>query len=117
MSVVADVLVGLVALIHVYILVLEMFRWTAPRTRAGFGTTAEFAEATRVLAANQGLYNGFLALALVWGLVAEEFQLTLYGLVCVIVAGLYGAATATRRILLVQVLPGGLALVALLLAR
>ena len=120
MTVVADVLVGLVALIHVYILVLEMFLWTAPRTRAGFGITAEFAESSKALAANQGLYNGFLAAALVWGLVASDptgFQLKLYGLVCVIVAGLYGAATASKRILLVQVLPGGLALIALLLAR
>ncbi|HEX6352852.1 DUF1304 domain-containing protein [Actinophytocola sp.] len=117
MTAVADVLVGLVALIHVYILVLEMFLWTAPRTRAAFGTTAEFAEASRTLAANQGLYNGFLAAALVWGLVAANFQLTLYGLVCVIVAGLYGAATASRRILFVQVLPGALALIAVLLAR
>ncbi|MFL6122150.1 DUF1304 domain-containing protein [Actinophytocola sp.] len=117
MTVVADVLVGLVALIHVYILVLEMFLWTAPRTRASFGTTAELAEATRTLAANQGLYNGFLAAALVWGLIADDFQLTLFGLACVIIAGLYGAATATKRILLVQVLPGVLALAALLLAR
>jgi putative membrane protein len=120
MAVVADVLVGLVALIHVYILVLEMFQWTAPRTRAAFGTTAEFAEESRTLAANQGLYNGFLALALVWGLLASDptgFQLKLYGVVCVIVAGLYGAATASKRILFVQVLPGGLAMLALLLAR
>jgi putative membrane protein len=118
-TVVADILVGLVALIHSYILVLEMFLWTTPRARAGFGTTAEFAEATKSLAANQGLYNGFLAAALVWGLVAPGtvgFQLQLYGLACVIVAGLYGAATATKRILLVQVLPGALALIALLLA-
>jgi putative membrane protein len=120
MTVVADVLVGLVALIHVYILVLEMFLWTAPRTRAGFGITAEFAESSKALAANQGLYNGFLAAALVWGLIVSDptgFQLKLYGVLCVIVAGLYGAATASKRILLVQVLPGGLALVALLLAR
>jgi putative membrane protein len=119
-TIVADVLVGLVALIHVYILVLEMFLWTAPRTRAAFGLTAEFAEESKPLAANQGLYNGFLALALVWGLVATDptgFQLTLYGLVCVIVAGLYGAATATKRILFVQVVPGVLALAAVLLAR
>jgi putative membrane protein len=116
-TVVADVLVGLVALIHVYILVLEMFLWTAPRTRAGFGMTAELAESTRTLAANQGLYNGFLAAALVWGLVADDFQLTLFGLVCVVVAGLYGGVTATKRILLVQALPAALALVALLLAR
>jgi putative membrane protein len=120
MTVVADVLVGLVALLHVYILVLEMFLWTAPRTRAGFGTTAEFAESTRTLAANQGLYNGFLALALAWGLITSDptgFQLKLYGLTCVIIAGLYGAATASKRILLDQVLPGALALGALLLAR
>ncbi|MGW3959824.1 DUF1304 domain-containing protein [Amycolatopsis sp. NPDC005003] len=117
MTIVADILVGLVALIHVYILVLEMFLWTSPRARAGFGTTKEFAEETKTLAANQGLYNGFLALALVWGLVAGEFQLQLYGLVCVIIAGLYGAATASKRILFVQVVPGALALIALLLAR
>lgn len=120
MTVVADVLVGLVALLHVYILVLEMFLWTAPRTRAGFGTTAEFAEQTKVLAANQGLYNGFLAAALVWGLIASDptgFQLKFYGLACVIVAGLYGAATASKRILFVQVVPGAIALIALVLAR
>jgi putative membrane protein len=117
MSVIAIVAVVLIALLHVYILVLEMFLWTAPRTRAGFGLTAEFAAETKALAANQGLYNGFLAAALVWGLVADDFQLTLYGLVCVIVAGLYGAATATKRILFVQVLPGALALIALLIAR
>jgi putative membrane protein len=115
-KVVADVLIGLVALIHVYILVLEMFLWTAPRTRAGFGMTAELAESTKVLAANQGLYNGFLAAALAWGLIANDFQLELYGLACVVVAGLYGAATATKRILFVQVLPGALALIALLIA-
>ena len=117
MNIVADVLIALVALIHVYIMVLEMLLWTAPRTRAGFGTTAEFAEETKTLAANQGLYNGFLALALIWGLIAGQFQLQLYGIVCVIIAGLYGAVTATKRILFVQVLPGTLALIALLLAR
>ncbi|MCR6488177.1 DUF1304 domain-containing protein [Amycolatopsis sp. OK19-0408] len=120
MRIVADVLVGLVALIHVYIVVLEMFLWTTPRARAAFGTTEEFAKESAPLAANQGLYNGFLALALVWGLIASDptgFQLKLYGVVCVIVAGLYGAATANKRILFVQVLPGTLALIALLLAR
>ena len=119
MTIVADVLVGLVALIHVYIVVLEMFLWTTPRARAAFGTTPEFAEESKVLAANQGLYNGFLAAALVWGLIAPDpagFQLKLYGLACVIVAGLYGAATASKRILFVQVLPGALALVAVLVA-
>ncbi len=120
MKIVADVLIGLVALIHVYIVVLEMFLWTTPRARAAFGTTEEFAEESAVMAGNQGLYNGFLALALVWGLIATDptgFQLKLYGIVCVIVAGLYGAATASKRILFVQVLPGTLALIALLLAR
>ncbi|MGK3207408.1 DUF1304 domain-containing protein [Amycolatopsis sp. MEPSY49] len=117
MTIVADVLIGLVALIHFYIVVLEMFLWTTPRARAAFGTTPEFAEESKTLAANQGLYNGFLALALVWGLVADQYQLQLYGLVCVIIAGLYGAATASKRILFVQVLPGALALIALLIAR
>jgi putative membrane protein len=118
-TIAADILVGLVALIHVYILVLEMFLWTTPRARAAFGTTPEFAQESKVLAANQGLYNGFLALALVWGLIATDptgYQLKLYGLACVIIAGLYGAATASKRILYVQVLPAALALVALLLA-
>ncbi|HEY2064180.1 MAG TPA: DUF1304 domain-containing protein [Amycolatopsis sp.] len=120
MTVVANILVGLVALIHVYIVILEMFLWTSPRARAAFGTTEAFAQESKALAANQGLYNGFLAAALVWGLIATDptgFQLKLYGLACVIVAGLYGAATASKRILLVQVLPAALALVFLLLAR
>jgi putative membrane protein len=119
-KIVADVLVGLVALIHVYIVVLEMVLWTTPRARAAFGTTEEFAKESAPLAANQGLYNGFLALALVWGLIASDptgFQLKLYGIVCVIVAGLYGAATANKRILFVQVVPGVLTLIALLLSR
>ena len=118
-AVVASILVGLVALIHVYIVVLEMVLWRTPRVRAVFGTTEEFAEQTATLAANQGLYNGFLAAALIWGLVAADpagYQFKLYGLICVIAAGLYGAATASRRILFVQVLPGALALIAVLLA-
>ncbi|WP_433044942.1 DUF1304 domain-containing protein [Dactylosporangium sp. CS-033363] len=116
MKVVADVLVGIVALLHLYFLVLEMFLWTAPRTRAAFGTTAEFAEASKALAANQGLYNGFLVAGLVYGLVADNLAFQVFFLICVIVAGIYGAATASRRILLVQALPGALALAAVLLA-
>ncbi len=119
MNIVALVLVGLVAALHAYFLVLEMFLWTAPRTRAAFGTTAEFAEASKALAANQGLYNGFLAAGLVYGMIAADpvgFALRVFFLVCVIVAGLYGAATASRRILLVQALPGALALAAVLIA-
>lgn len=120
MNIVANILVGVVALIHVYIVVLEMFLWKTPRARASFGMTAEYAEQTAALAANQGLYNGFLAAALVWGLIATDptgFQLKLYGLACVIVAGLYGAATANKRILFVQVVPGVITLAAVLVAR
>jgi putative membrane protein len=120
MTVVATVLTALVALVHVYIVVLEMALWTTPRGRAAFGTTAEFAAETRVLAANQGLYNGFLVAALVLGLVGpvdHRSAFAVFGLACVVVAGLYGAATVSRRILWVQALPGALALAAQLLAR
>lgn len=119
MNIVALVLVGLVAALHAYFLVLEMFLWTAPRTRAAFGTTTEFAQASKALAANQGLYNGFLAAGLVYGMLAGDpvgFAMRVFFLVCVIVAGVYGAATASRRILLVQALPGALALAAVVIA-
>ena len=112
---VANVFVALIALLHVYILVLEMFLWTTPRGRKAFGTTKEFAEASKVLAANQGLYNGFLAAGLAWGLVlgAEGHGVKLFFLGCILVAGLYGAATANRRILFIQAIPAaiGIALV------
>ena len=119
MTAVATVLVALVALIHVYIVVLEMALWETPRGRAAFGTTPEFAAETRTLAGNQGLYNGFLVAALVLGLVGpaeHRFAFAVFGLSCVVVAGLYGAATVSRRILLVQALPAALALVAVILA-
>ncbi|WP_328469167.1 DUF1304 domain-containing protein [Actinoplanes sp. NBC_00393] len=116
MIIIANVLVALVALIHAYILVLEMFLWTSARGRAAFGLTAEFAEQTKVLAANQGLYNGFLAAGLIWGLVADDQAAKIFFLVCVAVAGAYGAATASRRILFVQTVPAVLALGAVLLA-
>ncbi len=112
MNALAAVLVGLVALIHVYIVVLEMFLWTKPQGRAAFGTTQEFAEESRTLAANQGLYNGFLVAGLVWGLLVEGEDFTVFFLLCVVVAGIYGAVTVSRRILLVQALPALLALVA-----
>jgi putative membrane protein len=115
MLIVADVLVALVALIHAYILVMEMFLWNTPRTRAAFGLTAEFAEQTKALAANQGLYNGFLAAGLIWGLLGSR-PAEIFFLCCVIVAGIYGAVTATKRILFVQVVPGALALLFVLLA-
>ena len=115
-EIVANVLVGLVAALHAYFLVLEMFLWTKPLGIKTFGNTREFAEASKVLAANQGLYNGFLVAGLVWGLVADKTDVTAFFLACVIVAGLYGAATVSRRILVVQAVPAALALVAVLIA-
>ena len=120
MSITATVAVLLIAALHLYILVLEMFLWTTPRARGAFGTTAEFAQASKALAANQGLYNGFLAAGLVWGAVASDpvgFQAKVFFLVCVAVAGLYGAATASRRILFVQTVPALVALALVLAAR
>lgn len=113
---IANVLVGLVALIHLYIVVLEMFLWDKPTGRRVFGTTAEFASASKVLAANQGLYNGFLAAGLIWGLAmglaGQPVQLFFLG--CVIVAGLYGALTVGIKILFVQTVPAALAVAAIL---
>jgi putative membrane protein len=120
MSVVAAGLVALVALIHAYILVLEMFLWRTPRGRQAFGTTQEQAETMATLAANQGLYNGFLAAGLGISLILPEPTATyfkVFFLGCVIVAGLYGGMTVSRRILVVQALPAAIALVAVLLAR
>lgn len=119
MSVVARVVIGLVALLHAYFLVLEMFLWDKPAGLRAFGQTPASAAATKVLAANQGLYNGFLAAGLIWGLLAADpvgFQVTVFFLACVIVAGLYGAATVSRRILVVQALPAAIALAAVLYA-
>ena len=120
MSIVAGVLVGLVAALHAYFLVLEMFLWTTPTGRRVFNNDAEFAQASKVLAANQGLYNGFLAAGLIWGLVhpVPEFawQIQLFFLTCVAVAGLFGAATASRKILFVQTLPAVLAMLAVIFA-
>lgn len=112
---IGDILVGLVALIHIYIVYLEMVLWDTPRGRKAFGLSPEFASASKVLAANQGLYNGFLAAGLVWGLYlgAVGFQVKAFFLLCVAIAGLYGAATVSRKILFVQTLPAALALVAL----
>ena len=117
MMIVANVLVGLVAALHLYFLVLEMFLWTTPKGRATFGTDAEFAEASKDLAANQGLYNGFLAAGLVWGLVSEQADAKLFFLACVIVAGAYGAATINKRILFVQAVPALVAFVLVLISR
>jgi len=119
-TVLANVAVAVMALLHLYILVLEMFGWTSPRAMKAFGTDPEFAEKTRVLAGNQGLYNGFLAAGLVWGLIAADpvgFQAKVFFLVCIAVAGLYGAATASRRILFVQTVPALISLLLVLLSR
>jgi len=117
MSAIANVVVGLVALVHVYILVLEMFLWDKPTGLRAFGQTKEAAAASKVLAANQGLYNGFLAAGLIWGLSlgADGTSVKVFFLTCVLIAGVYGAVTANRRILFVQAIPAavGLALVLL----
>ena len=117
MSLIADIVVGLIALLHVYILVLEMFLWETPRGLRAFGQTPEAARASKVLAANQGLYNGFLAAGLVWGLMLGQggTGVKLFFLACVVIAGLYGGATASRKIFFVQAMPAavGLALVLL----
>lgn len=118
MTVIANVLIGLVALLHVYFLILEMFLWDKPYGRKTFGLTAEYAAASKTLAANQGLYNGFLAAGLSWGLLlgAAGASVKIFFLVCVIVAGVYGAITVSRRILWVQALPAAIALVLLLIS-
>ncbi len=117
---IGSVLVALIAALHIYIMVLEMFLWETTRARRAFGTTPEFARATKVLAANQGLYNGFLAAGLIWALIAGVSDggraLALFFLACVLVAGLYGAATASRRILFIQAIPAGLAIIAVFFA-
>jgi putative membrane protein len=114
-AIVADVLIGLVAALHAYFLILEMFLWDKPRGLRAFGMTPERAAATKVLAANQGLYNGFLAAGLVWGLAlgAAGMPVKVFFLVCVIVAGAYGAYSVSPRIFWVQAFPAILALVLL----
>ncbi|HUG25649.1 DUF1304 domain-containing protein [Piscinibacter sp.] len=111
----ANVLIGLVALLHVYFLVLEMFLWDKPFGRRTFGLTPEFASASKALAANQGLYNGFLAAGLLWGLSLgiEGASVKLFFLACVVVAGVYGALTVNRKIFFVQSVPAIAALAAL----
>ena len=115
MSILAIVLVVLVALLHLYFLVLEMFLWTRPLGIKVFRRSREQAEQSKVLAANQGLYNGFLAAGLLYGVVTGSREFCLFFLACVVVAGMYGAATVNRRILFVQALPAVLATAALLL--
>ena len=118
MTTVANIAVALVALLHLYFLVLEMFFWDKPLGRRAFGLTPEFAKASKGLAANQGLYNGFLVAGLVWGiwLGAAGGPVKIFFLGCVIVAGVFGALTVGRKILWVQALPGAVALTRVLAA-
>ena len=117
---IANLLVALVAALHVYFLVLEMFLWTKPLGLKTFRNSLEKANDSAVLAANQGLYNGFLAAGLLWGLIqgvpAFAFEIKTFFLLCVIIAGIYGAATVSRRILWVQAAPAAIALILLWLA-
>jgi putative membrane protein len=115
MSVAATVLIAIVALLHAYFLVLEMFLWTTPAGRRSFGLSAEFAQQSKALAANQGLYNGFLAAGLVWGLLLGNggFDVKIFFLACVLVAGIFGGFTVSRKILWIQALPALIALVLL----
>ena len=112
MPALAAVVVLLVALLHVYILVLEMFLWDKPRGLRAFGLTPEFARASKALAANQGLYNGFLAAGLIWGLLlgANGGSVKVFFLSCVLVAGVFGSLTASRKILFIQALPAAIGL-------
>jgi len=120
MSIVAAVLTALVALLHVYILYLEMFLWTKPAGLRTFGMSQEKAEETKVLGANQGLYNGFLAAGLFWSLVHPSamfaYELKVFFLGCVIVAALYGAWSASKKILFTQGMPAIIAMIAVLIA-
>jgi putative membrane protein len=117
-KVLASVAIGVVAALHIAFFVLESFLWTTPTGRRIFGMTSQLAESTKVLAANQGLYNAFLAAGLIWGVMRPNaFSVRLFFLACVIVAGIAGGLTAKRSILLVQALPGVIALLLVLLAR
>ena len=118
MLTIANILTALIALLHIYILVLEMFLWDKPIGLRAFGQTQAAATASKVLAANQGLYNGFLAAGLFWGLSlgAAGTSVKVFFLCCVLIAGLYGAVTASRKILFVQAIPAAIALILLSLS-
>ncbi len=112
----AQIAVLVIAIEHVYILVLEMFLWNKPAGLKAFGQSQQMADATKVLAANQGLYNGFLAAGLFWGLGTGNREFMLFFLLCVLVAGVYGGLTSSRKILLIQALPAAVALALVLAA-
>ncbi|RJG02183.1 DUF1304 domain-containing protein [Noviherbaspirillum sedimenti] len=118
MTIAANIIVVLVALLHIYFLVLEMFLWDKSVGRKAFGLTLEQAQSTKVLAANQGLYNGFLAAGLIWGLSmgSAGMHIKVFFLCCVIIAGIYGAATVSKKIFFVQALPAAIGMALMWLA-
>jgi putative membrane protein len=117
MNILANVVIGIVAVLHVGFLVLEMFLWNKPFGMKTFGITQELADASATLAANQGLYNGFLAAGLIWGLWADLLPVKVFFLLCALVAGVYGGLTAKRTILFIQGLPALIGLILVFLAR
>jgi putative membrane protein len=116
MIILANTVIAIVAILHIGFLVLEMFLWNHPVGRRTFKMTKEASESSATLAANQGLYNGFLAAGLIWGLVSGEFSVKLFFLVCVLIAGVFGGFTAKRSILYIQALPALLGLLLLYLS-
>ena len=117
MNILANFVIGIVAILHVGFLVLEMFVWNKPFGMKTFGMTQEVADASATLAANQGLYNGFLAAGLIWGLWADLLPVKVFFLLCALVAGVYGGLTAKRTILFIQGLPALIGLILVFLAR
>ena len=120
MGLATNIVVGLIGLLHVYILVLEMFLWDKPRGLKAFGNSQAAATATKVLAANQGVYNGFLAAGLFWGLLTagvEGFNIKLFFLVCVAIAGIYGGMTASKKIIYIQTVPAVIGMALLFLSK
>ena len=111
MATLANIVIAVVAILHLGFLVLEMFLWNHPFGRKTFKMTKEVSESSATLAANQGLYNGFLAAGLIWGLISGEFSVKLFFLICVLIAGVFGGFTAKRSILYIQALPALLGLV------
>lgn len=117
MATAANIVIVIVAILHLGFLVLEMFLWNHPFGRKTFKMTPEYSQASASLAANQGLYNGFLAAGLIWGLISGAFAVKLFFLVCVLIAGIFGGLTAKRSILYMQALPALLGLLLLFLSR
>lgn len=116
MTIIANIVIAVVATLHIGFLVLEMFLWNHPIGRKTFKMTKEVSESSAALAANQGLYNGFLAAGLLWGLISAEFSVKLFFLVCVLIAGIFGGFTAKRTILYIQALPALIGLILLYLS-